>query len=246
MGDVRVVIQADDAALIDALRALLPDLEPEPLDRMDRAANLSMVGPGPDPDGPARKHFGLWRGTQEVVRARNLDRLLRAAVEWLEGFTGQRPSGLRSLRAMLWFGTGGESWLVPSGLRAALQPMEARLRRLGFRSTDGPSVDLDLSTAEVVVGHSLMLGQVPAAPDVVAGGRYRPGIVVTDWVGESSGRRAGALTMLYQAAIEQDAGALRALAQVVRRTQVFQLQPGGPAELTTQLRDVASRHVAPG
>jgi hypothetical protein len=156
-----------DRALREVLAASLVTDSGDP-------ANLSLVGPGSDPDGGAsRKHYGLWRGRNEVVRARTADRLIRAAAAWVEGFSPTRPDGLLGLGCLTLLDRESRAWLAPSPLTNWLLPIEARLRPAGFRPVDGPVTHVDAGTAEVVVGARVAPGRLAPAPgDAVPDGRY--------------------------------------------------------------------------
>lgn len=237
-------VAADDYALLEALVAVVPLAA----DARSAPRTLALVGPGADPDGgPARTHYALWEASQEVVRCRTPQRLVRAAVAWLDRWVGSRPDGLVGLRWLAAIDARDRAVLLPAHLRGSLHPLGARLRRIGLRPVDSPLIDLDPVSGELVVGPSAVAGVLPDAEEAVPSGRYRVGHLVVPVEAEAPLRAVDALCALARAGLPASpAATLRALVPVVAQARLHRLGSGTADRLVADLGKSLGGGSSPG
>ena len=116
-------------------------------------------------DEPGAFHFLFWGG-RTVLRTLDPQRLLAALLAHLSGHLDVPPG---RLRANAIAAVNGETALVlPAWLRQELAHLEPLLVRRGFTVADGPWVDIDLATAELVVIDPALSVDRPALEAVAA------------------------------------------------------------------------------
>lgn len=120
-------------------------------------------------EGPGSFHFLYWGG-RTVLRTLDPQRLLDGLLTHLSAHAGLVPGRLRAnaLAAM----RGDAALVLPAWLRQELPHFEPLLVRRGFTVADGPWVEIDLATAEVVVEPPLRVHR-PALDTIIANTRRK-------------------------------------------------------------------------
>jgi hypothetical protein len=217
LGGLVLGVRANDASLTARLRELLAD---RIVEEGDTPPNLALAL------GSGRDKHQLCRSGAIVLRTASVGRLLRAVPLLLDGYAPP-ATGVARLNACVLVGRDA-AVLVDRRYTDALERLEPRLARRGYRRFDGFFAEVDPRTGEVVLGPPRLAFAAEAAAtleppgdreiDPGEGGRYPVRSLVaiggTSAEGESPtpGRRLWGLTSLVVHRQRTDVPGLRLLA----------------------------------
>lgn len=179
----------------------------------------------------------LYRSSSMVIRSRSPRRVVEGLASFMSSYEGTADQLLVSVdRAIV---GRDQAILVPAALTGALETLDPRLRRKGWRFVDSLLSVIDADTGELVVRDPAVrvdptafdgvddgaAGELPAVPP----GRYPVARWILGAPGSTDMSRAGAVATAIRAVTTDPLGpalTLRALAKVFERTRP------SPADLT--------------
>ena len=248
LGERIAGLRSNDADVVEVLRRVLAPIRVDD----DVFPNLSLyVGGG---NGKTRELHRLYRRGGIVLRTASTGRLIRAAMNHLASFLPP-PTGLVPLNGQLVVGDGGAVLgLAPFG---SVEVPERRVRRLGWRSTDGAAPFFDPASLEVVIGEPRLTLDAAAlaeveerwpigdGEDAAEPGRYPIRAVVLvdlrddDLLFGSPARRLAGLASLLDTSVRPiRATDVDALGTLESRVEIVRIVGPDPKGLLAALRDL--------